>query len=374
MLPLINSSYFQNLVEGFTNGVLIVNSNGEVYVANTAAAHTLGFELEECTGRTWGELLAGVHYATKLEGFMHDAAAMDRCNLPFFTPYQRPDGQTRYLNLTTTPLVEWHKMFGIMILITDVTSLQLLHQREKAILTENNQLQLERYESLHNISQAIAHQIRNPMLTIGGFAGLLLRRAGSSGEPCRPDLLEGILDASRRLEEIVNAVSHYTSLSLQDPLPTSITRLIEEARALMDEQTGAGEQKLEWDIRVEPAEVVLDVRLFMDAAREILRNALEALSPRPRGAGRIALRGSRNGQTYLLIFSDNGQGIDPAHLPYVTDPFFTTKAVGVGMGLTNVERIVREHKGTLFISSQQGKGTAVSIEMPLDLSVVNVAS
>ena len=122
MLPLINSSYFQNLVEGFTNGVLIVNTNGEVYVANTAAAHTLGCTVDQCNGRNWRNLLSGIAYSTQFEGFMRDATSVDRCNLPFFTPYVRPDGQTRYLNLSTSPLVEWSKVFGIMIRSEEHTS------------------------------------------------------------------------------------------------------------------------------------------------------------------------------------------------------------------------------------------------------------
>ncbi len=365
MLPLINSSYFQNLVEGFTNGVLIVNSNGEVYVANTAAAHTLGCSVEECNGRGWRDLLGGVAYTGEFERFMRDASSTDRCNLPFFTPYTRPDGQIRYLSMTTSPLVEWQKIFGIMILLTDVTSIQHMHQREKAILTENNKLQRERYESLQNISQAIAHQIRNPMMTIGGFAGLLLRRNTRPAGDSEAEFLDGILSASRRLEEIVNAVSQFTALSLKNPQPVDVTGMLDEACAWIATRAEANGTRLVCDVRAEPARLVLDPELFRTALHEILENSLEAMD---RGEGRLALRGSLGISSYLFVFSDNGHGIDKEHLPYLTDPFFTTKAVGVGMGLTNVDRIVREHKGALFISSQPGKGSTVSIEIPQDVT------
>lgn len=365
MLPLINSSYFQNLVEGFTNGVLIVNTNGEVYVANTAAAHTLGCTVDQCNGKSWRELLNGIVYSPQFEGFMRDATSTDRCNLPFFTPYIRPDGQTRYLNLSTSPLVEWNKLFGIMILITDVTPLHHMHEREKAILTENNKLQHERYESLQNISQAIAHQIRNPMMTIGGFAGLLLRRSGNGSKGCDSEFLEGILDASRRLEEIVNAVSQFTSLSIRNPAPIEIGGILDEARETIAARVAENGSRVFWDVRLEPARMVLDHALLVTALQEIMENSLEAFE---NGSGRMSVRGSKTQENYLLVLADDGAGIEAAHLPYVTDPFFTTKAVGVGMGLTNVERIVREHKGGLFISSRQGVGTTVSIELPLDFT------
>ncbi len=367
MLPLINSSYFQNLVEGFTNGVLIVNSNGEVYVTNTAAAHYLGFEPWDCNGKSWREVLTGIAYKAEFEGFMGDAVNMDRCNLPFYTPYVRPDGQTRYLSLTTSPLTEGHKLFGIMILITDVTSLQLMHQREKAMLTEHNTLQRERYESLHNISQAIAHQIRNPMMTIGGFAGLLMKRNQACPDSTENEYLDCILSASRRLEEIVNAVSHFTALQLNTPEPVNIREMLEEACAwLIDRATSQG-IALDCDIRVEPAVIMLDQRLFSTALHEILENAIEAMD---NGSGRVAMRGSLGISSYHLVFSDNGHGIAKDHLPFVTDPFFTTKAVGVGMGLTNVERVVREHKGTMLITSQQGKGSTVTLEIPKDVTAI----
>lgn len=367
MLPLINSSYFQNLVEGFTNGVLIINTNGEVYVTNTAAGHTLGYEITDCNGKSWPELLDGVAYKAEFAGFMEDAPATDRCNLPFFTPYVRPDGQTRYLSLTTSPLVEGRKTFGIMILITDVTSIQLMHQREKAILTENNTLQRERYESLHNISQAIAHQIRNPMMTIGGFAGLLQKRSKAAPDSADGEYIDCILDASRRLEEIVNAVSQYTALSLGKTEPVCAREMLEEARAWLLDRARSANIALDCDIRAERAQLVLDRALFSTALHEILENALEAMD---NGAGRVAIRGSQSISTYLFVFSDNGHGIAKEHLPYVTDPFFTTKAVGVGMGLTNVERVVREHKGTMFVSSQPGMGATVSLEIPVDVTAL----
>lgn len=365
MLPLINSSYFQNLVEGFTNGVLIINSNGEVYVTNTAAGHTLGYAVEECNGKNWRELLSGISNTREFQGFMDDAATTDRCNLPFYSPYVRPDGQTRFLSLTTSPLMEWNKIFGIMILITDVTSIHHMHQREKAILTENNLLQRERYEGLQNISQAIAHQIRNPMMTIGGFAGLLLKRNRACTDEATGEYLECILSASRRLEEIVNAVSQFTALALGTPEPVDVRELLEESCAWLLDRARAQGLALDCDVRVEPARLVLDRTLMSTALHEILENSLEAMGG---DSGRVAVRGSMGISTYLLVFSDNGAGIAQEHLPYLTDPFFTTKAVGVGMGLTNVERIVREHKGTLFVSSQPGRGSTVSLEIPLDVT------
>ncbi|WP_029894792.1 two-component system sensor histidine kinase NtrB [Desulfohalovibrio reitneri] len=359
MLPLINSSYFQNLVEGFTNGVLIINALGEVYVANTAASHILGCSVGDCTGKSWADLLDGVAYKNEFDVFMQEASAADRCNLPFFTPFTRKDGQDLYLSLTTSPLVEAGKLFGIMILITDVTSIYRMHERETSILTENNKLQRERYESLHNISQAIAHQIRNPMMTIGGFANLLLKGLSNGG--CKKEHIKSILEASMRLEDIVSAVSDYTSLSLKERRRTSIRELVENTANEFSHHSKTGDSPFTWRCSLEQSSMMVDPELLAKALVELFDNAVDA-----DGDHAITITGHSDGANYRITVQDQGAGIAPDNLPYVRDPFFTTKAVGVGMGLCNVERIVKEHKGDLHIDSEPGTGTAVSIYLPLD--------
>lgn len=360
MLPWINSTYFQDLVESFTNGILIVNTRGEAYVANMQAAQILGIAQKECVSRTWEELFQGIENKEEFSQFMRRAVEVDCCNLTLQTRFERTDGTLLYLNISSSPLTEHRKRFGIMILLHDVTHIYQMHQREKAILEERNIIQRQRLESLNNLSTAIAHQLRNPMMTIGGFANLLLRRS----DPDSPDneMLHGILEASKRLEEIVTAVTGYTGLHSTDMQEIRIGDVVHCACEETDTQLREQNRPMQWEKDVEEASVWADRELLKRALQEIFTNSLESIS---NGDGRIRLEGRRNDDHYNLKVLDNGKGIAPEILPYVRDPFFTTKAVGVGMGLSNAERIIKEHQGTLHIQRGSDRGTEVSIRLPL---------
>ncbi len=361
MLPWINSTYFQDLVESFTNGILIVNTRGEVYVANMRAANMLGFAQSECVSRTWEELFQGIEDQEEFSLFMRRAVEVDCCNLTLHTRFERSDGTLLYFNITSSPLTEHHKRFGIMILLHDVTHIFQMHQREKAILEERNIVQRQRLKSLDNLSTAIAHQLRNPMMTIGGFANLLLRR--SEQDSPNNEMLRGILDASKRLEEIVTAVSGYTDLHISQMEPEQIEDIVHTAcdtAALVQKEQN---KKLAWEVDVEAASVRGDRTLLLRALQELFTNALESIR---NGNGRIRLEGRQKDDIYHLRIHDNGCGIAPEIIPYVRDPFFTTKAVGVGMGLCNADRIIKEHQGTLTIGQGMEGGTSVEIRLPLE--------
>jgi PAS domain S-box-containing protein len=360
MLPWINSTYFQDLVESFTSGVLIINTRGEVYVANMLAANILGVPQCECVSRTWEELFQGIEEKDEFSQFMRRAVEMDCCNLTLQIRFERTDGTLLYLNVSSSPLTEHHKRFGIMILLHDVTHIYQMHRREKAILEDRNIAQRQHLESLNNLSTAIAHQIRNPMMAIGGFANLLLRRCTEDSQD--RFMLEGIVDAAKRLEQIVTAVGSYTGLHLENSQSQPIEDIVLSAREVASLRLQEEERKLAWEIDLEKASIRGNRELLIQALNELFTNSLESI---PNGDGRIRLHGRRLDTGYHLNIFDNGQGIAPDILPYVRDPFFTTKAVGVGMGLCNAERIIKEHQGTLDILSDTQEGTSVEIRLPL---------
>lgn len=218
-----------------------------------------------------------------------------------------------------------------------------------------------RIESLQKISSAVAHQLRNPTAIIGGMAGLLLKK---------PDLkdryleyLDGIVEAARRIESITRAVNEYASIHITrlDRAPAGHVLGLAREAAL----TLARELQVSASLEVEGEEVTVnaDHELLGLAVRELALNAVEAL-PASGGGVRLCVRRAAAGVGVEFAVSDTGRGIPAGEIGFVADPFYSTKPVGVGMGLTKAARVAQEHGGRLVIESRQGEGTTAFLTLP----------
>jgi signal transduction histidine kinase len=275
-------------------------------------------------------------------------------------PYETPDGETRHLSMTSSLLQEQGETEGLVVLIYDMTEIHRMRRREKEILEEQHQVQAQRAESLRKLALAVAHQIRNPLVSIGGFAMRMLRK--TDGRHPDTQYLESILKGTDRLEDLVKTVREYADLSPADIRKVSVARILEQARSRMDGTAQKLCKKVNWKSRMQPMEILADPDLLQKAMEEILLNALESF---PGDEGEIRMVVSRQGGGVRIQISDSGRGIPEQDRPYIFDPFFTSKASGIGIGLCKAQRIVKEHRGEIFVHSGPGEGTEVEIHLPV---------
>lgn len=228
MLAFIRSSYFQGLLDSFQAGVILFNDAGRAYAANGAMPRLLGLAPEDCARTTWDAFFARLGLDEPLDRVLdlarplEERGALDgQAPLPgLIFDYTHPDGRRLCLSLTRSFLVDYGKLFGITVQIADMTDLTELHEREKGMIEENRRLQLQRARGLLKLSMGVAHQIRNPLMTVGGFSELLLRRLPRDGP--ESGFVAPILDSARRMEAIVNAVSAYAALRLGEVRPVDL--------------------------------------------------------------------------------------------------------------------------------------------------------
>lgn len=217
-----------------------------------------------------------------------------------------------------------------------------------------------RIESLRNISQAVAHQLRNPTTIIAGFANLLLKKPGMSERYL--DYLDGIVLAARRIEGIAAAVHEYSDLRMGPLQRVPLAFVAGQVRACALSQAATLGVEARAEAAATPGqEVMIDPDLVETALCEIVKNSLEAARP---GGVRIDIRAACEAGETVFTVSDDGKGMPPGVLDYVLDPFFTTKAVGVGLGLTKALRAAQEHGGVLEVSSAEGQGATVTMRLP----------
>lgn len=362
MLVFAHSGYFHDLLDSFALGVIIINARGRIYAANTAAAAMLDRSREDLLSGPdiADEIISGTDDPESVRRYLLTALRRKMPQPPLRLRYASPSGPPRHLSLTVSHLTENEKVFGIMLQITDVTEIIALHERERAILDEKFRAERERVESLRTLSAAVAHQLRNPAMAIGGLTGVLLKKSPPA-DPSRP-FLEAVLEQSRRLEAIVAAVGEITAPLCPHPSFFSLRDLAQSRLAhIQDASDGEAHPGRVWRLRGEDVRLCQDAGLLGQALDEILRNA--ALATPENGTVEVVIE-TADDRTSIGVL-DQGPGISPDIAPYLFDPFFTTKAVGVGMGLCRTKRIMAALGGDVRVENHPDAGAWAVLTLPL---------
>lgn len=223
-----------------------------------------------------------------------------------------------------------------------------------------------RIESLQKISSAVAHQLRNPTTIIGGLAGLLVKKP--SMKQSYLEYLDGIIEAARRIEHITAAVKEYSAIRLGRLAKTPIGDVLSSVAQSGEQLALKMGKSATWEVEAQPdgLQAFADPELLRQALCEAVANSVEAL-PAEGGSVRLSacVRPAKDGsQDVEIAVTDNGCGIPEDELQYVLDPFYSTKPVGVGMGLTKANRIVQEHGGSITVESAVGQGTTIRMMLP----------
>jgi signal transduction histidine kinase len=239
---------------------------------------------------------------------------------------------------------------------------QKLRERE---LLEKRLYEAEHLSKVGQLAAGIAHEIRNPLNYISLAVDHLKEDsslAGSEARAERDELLDKIKEEVRRANYMVlNFMSYGRPLKLRS---TSIcyVDLIERALPLIQDRLT--EQRIELVIDIPPdlPAMEADSELLRTCLVNLITNASHAMQE----GGKITLgaRYDAGESAFHLSFADEGIGIKAEDIPKITQPYFTTRETGIGLGLAITERIVKEHGGVLSVESTLGKGSVFTISLP----------
>lgn len=354
----IKAAIIENIVESLPLGLLLINPQGEIHIANSSACRILGYSQEELIGKGWAELFFELEENDQFNQVFIDVIQEQTLNLHRSVPYRQRAQATLHLSITTSFLKVKDELQAIVVLIEDETHLYRMRERERIILEEKNRIQRQKAESLNKLALAVAHQLRNPLTTIGGFAQLMMKRSSEQTSSCQ--YLDNILSDVRRLDRIVKAVESYSNLPPLNLQNVLAARIIDEL--LRNGQLFARSvfREIEWAVVREVEMIYVDPGLFVQAMNEIILNAVQFMG-RPQGAIKIGVYKKELG--FRVEVADNGMGIKESDLAFIFDPFFTSRADAVGMGLCRAQRIIAEHNGNLTVQSSVDVGTTVTINL-----------
>ena len=234
--------------------------------------------------------------------------------------------------------------------------------------------QAERLSAIAHLASGIAHEVRNPLSTISMTVGHLRAHFPPTAPAEREEfvrLTSMVMEEIRRLDDMIRSFLKYGK-------PLDLKRQAADIRTLLDEVLDVAAQRaaaeniaVKRDYANGLPEVWVDVPHLKTCFMNLVLNAFQAMSsggtlqvgalalPGPDGEG----DGAQSGRVEIR-FQDTGTGIKPEDLPKVFEPYFTTKEVGIGLGLALTKQIVEEHGGGIEISSEAGKGTLVRLQLP----------
>jgi PAS domain S-box-containing protein len=264
----------------------------------------------------------------------------------------------------------------IILLVRDLSTRQRLEEEKQEIprqLYESAKL-----ASLGELSAGVAHEINNPLNGIINFAQLL------KDEPVQRkrfehQMIDGIIDEGGRIAEIVRGLLTFARHDENEPRQINLAEMINTSIALFARQFAKDGVRVEIDVAPDLPPVRGDVSRLRQVIVNMISNAhyaLKAKRPAPieekvfriKAQSVTKITGGRShGAVVRLEFYDNGTGINRKDIPRVFDPFFTTRrdSGGTGLGLSISFGIVRDHGGTITVSSEEGRYTCFQIELPI---------
>jgi signal transduction histidine kinase len=345
-----------------SEGIILLDQQDRICLMSAAAHHMLHIEGESMVGRLWDELPLRSLNDPSIKETLSRAIRFQRDAVVCPAPQQVATDRGKALLLTAMELPQ------------DV-HLENCAWRRLLILRETRGGDVpagtfssspwiagghreETTDALAALAQAIAHEIRNPVMVIGGFARILQRH--------HPHLehVNEILQNSQRLEAVVQEVADFASLPpvrFQDEDPVV---WLQEVLASFDEEARQHHVTVLFHHSWPEKQLLCFDQLLMRKVLLILfENALQAMQG---GIGEIQIHLSLAEDYACVEMSDNGVGIQPEHLPHIFSAFFTTKPRSLGMGLTKAERILAKHGGRLKVEPADGGGTRVRLWIPLE--------
>jgi signal transduction histidine kinase len=234
-------------------------------------------------------------------------------------------------------------------------------------ITQAKLIRSERLVAMGHLVRGIAHEIRNPIMTIGGFTQRVQRELGKDHKLQK--YIDIVLEQTARLEKLVKQVREFADVQSASLGLDQIGVVIDDLVDKFSSTSKKRNVRLVVDIDGDIPLIEMDSAQMVTALSNIMENALESM---PEG-GTLTLKVSRN-NNLLITISDTGSGIASEQLDSVYDPFVTSKTRGAGLGLTTVHQIVMNHRGEIKISSQLDRGTIVSIGLPLPMGQQNQES
>ncbi|MBI5190366.1 MAG: GAF domain-containing protein [Nitrospirae bacterium] len=222
-------------------------------------------------------------------------------------------------------------------------------------------IQSEKMAALGEMAASIAHEIKNPLTVIGGFATRLARKAAEGDEARYARIIK---DEALRLDKILQEVLDFSRDMKPNLQKSSLRELCEETLDMYAEQLREKGIRVGVELSSEMGDVMLDPQQMKQAVINILANSMQAMEAT--GGREIRIRAYRDADADRMVLEveDTGGGIPADMMENIFNPFFTTKEKGTGLGLAITSKIIKNHGGEIEVVNREGVGATFRIKLP----------
>ena len=353
---------YQNIFSSLIDGLIIAGNDELILNANVAAEEIFQQSSDFFVGKSFSELIPDQpDIIEKIQQTVQNGTSFRDLECVGF----RKSNATSFpANLTLSPyLSRDNQLQGVLVLVRDLSLFKEL---------EGTSRQLERIVSLGVLSLGMAHEIKNPLVAIGGSAQLLHSRLN---DPENKEFLDVVIAEVKRIDRMVERMLGLARPGKLEVKSVNIHKVLEDI--LLLEKTS--NKAIDFDLKYDPSlpSIEADEDQLKQVFLNLLRNAIESM---PEGGKLKMVTRINSGyaiktdtrtkarQDIIIEISDSGGGISKEDLNNLFTPFFTTKSKGNGLGLPISLKIIEDHQGGMKITSEKGKGTTVLVNLPVEQS------
>lgn len=348
--------YLNSILANISQGILFIDLEGNVTTYNRTAEKILGLKGTKVLFSNFWHC-----FNDAIFGFsMHQVLANLKSPGTTFCTYTKPNGETLELEIDISFVLKDEddspiSTQGLIILIRDITEIRRL----EVIALRN-----DRMKELGEMAAQVAHEIRNPLGGIKGFASLLQRDL--KDQPELQKMAGYIVEGTDSLNRLVTQVLNYTRPVHLHLEQGDLIHILEDIKQhiLADESIKKEDLQIKIESPYKTLNCQADFQLLRGVFLNLIVNALQAM---PNG-GQILIHADRQNSETIIRVEDNGSGIPEENLEKIFSPFFTTKTDGNGFGLAEVYKVVQAHGGIVEVESTVGIGSIFTIRLPQKIS------
>ena len=338
------NSLLQEVCDALSDGLILFSTEGTPLFANRAACAIYNRSLRDLLKEPFERLAAG---ACSWE----DLRRADSASIVRDVQVNYPTA--RHYHFFITPLKEGQEY---LLLVRDDTE-----DRER---NEENE-EAGQFNLLTFLTSAVAHEIGNPLNSLGLSLQLLRRKLEKNDARSRAavkQLVDDALQETQRLDTLLHQFLQSIRPAHLERSKVQVNAVISRVLQLLTPEISERGIAVHTELRDDLPEISADAERLLRALYNLIRNALQSL---PGGEnGGVSIRTSFNDSEVGISIGDNGCGISHEVMGSMYEPFRTTRSKGHGLGLLIARHIIRQHGGTLSLTSRQGLGTTVTITLP----------
>lgn len=346
----------KTIIDQMDQEILFLDTTGIVIGMNKTVTDNLGLSKKQLIGKSYREIFTGTdapEYGYEKDPFGQAMKTGEPAET--VTSHVDSEGHVQYFRIYAYPVFDEDNTINHAVAIR-----RNITQRTSI---ENRLQQAEKLASIGELSTYMAHEIRNPLFTISGFANSLMRAEGLN-DTIR-EKLSIILKESKRLDEILKSLMNFTRPTGAEVTEVDVNDLVRNIMDVMSlpcENQGVTPQI---DLDPDMAMVQASPDLIKQCLINLVKNSLEAME----NGGKLFVTTTMSHDHAVLSVKDTGHGIPQEIRDKIFSPFFSTKGKGSGLGLAQTRKIIDEIGGGVDLASKEGEGTKITLLLPPVLAV-----